>query len=242
MALIKCSECGKEISDKAKVCSNCGTKIKNKENKLPIIICGCIIFVLAIIIILLVITLNTGDNSISSNKANSKTNENVEEKSDGKEGKGFEEDKTETISISKNERITLDGKCEFSITGYTINSVIEPPNPVDYYTYFEADSGNTLVDVKMNIKNLGSSGVSQNTILNSVKIIYDNQYEYSCAFVTEKDNGGDLNNYTTLYNIEPLEELSYHMIAQVPAEVESNPKSIKSIISVNGKEYKCILR
>ena len=31
MALIKCEECGKEISDKAKVCVNCGCPITNKK-------------------------------------------------------------------------------------------------------------------------------------------------------------------------------------------------------------------
>ena len=31
MSLIKCSECGKEISDKAKVCPNCGAPIKEGE-------------------------------------------------------------------------------------------------------------------------------------------------------------------------------------------------------------------
>ena len=30
MALIKCNECGKEISDKAKVCPNCGNPISTK--------------------------------------------------------------------------------------------------------------------------------------------------------------------------------------------------------------------
>lgn len=36
MALIKCSECGKEISDKAKTCSNCGCpnySIRNYTNE-----------------------------------------------------------------------------------------------------------------------------------------------------------------------------------------------------------------
>lgn len=40
MALIKCSECGKEISDKAEICVNCGNPIqkiykeeKNKQRK-----------------------------------------------------------------------------------------------------------------------------------------------------------------------------------------------------------------
>lgn len=38
MAMIKCPECGKEISDKAKVCPNCGVKIKGKNNIILIII------------------------------------------------------------------------------------------------------------------------------------------------------------------------------------------------------------
>ena len=32
MALIKCPECGKEISDKAEICVNCGIKISNIDN------------------------------------------------------------------------------------------------------------------------------------------------------------------------------------------------------------------
>lgn len=36
MALIKCSECGKDISDKAKHCVHCGNKILNDEQKLKI--------------------------------------------------------------------------------------------------------------------------------------------------------------------------------------------------------------
>lgn len=31
MVLIKCTECGKEISDKANVCSNCGCPIERQN-------------------------------------------------------------------------------------------------------------------------------------------------------------------------------------------------------------------
>lgn len=31
MALIKCPECGKEISDEAKICPNCGAKSEQKR-------------------------------------------------------------------------------------------------------------------------------------------------------------------------------------------------------------------
>lgn len=48
MALIKCPECNKEISDTAKRCPNCGYKfpIKNKKN-----ICIIILVIIAIVII-----------------------------------------------------------------------------------------------------------------------------------------------------------------------------------------------
>ena len=33
MALIKCSECGKEISDKAPACPNCGMPLRSKDRR-----------------------------------------------------------------------------------------------------------------------------------------------------------------------------------------------------------------
>lgn len=58
MALIKCSECGREISDKASVCMNCGNPIENNEciteNKVEkydiISLCGFIISLIAIFV------------------------------------------------------------------------------------------------------------------------------------------------------------------------------------------------
>lgn len=37
MALIKCPECGKEVSDKAKVCIQCGCKLHKEQSVLGII-------------------------------------------------------------------------------------------------------------------------------------------------------------------------------------------------------------
>lgn len=54
MALIKCNECGKEISDTATICPNCGVKTENAMNrsrktKSNIIIATCIIMIIAIV-------------------------------------------------------------------------------------------------------------------------------------------------------------------------------------------------
>lgn len=59
MALIKCPECGKEVSDKAEMCPNCGYKIassiNNKKgkrmNKLLFLILGMVIIVMILVII-----------------------------------------------------------------------------------------------------------------------------------------------------------------------------------------------
>ena len=55
MALIKCSECGKEISDKATACPNCGNTISkhtyNKELRAAKRVAIFIIVVLAIILV-----------------------------------------------------------------------------------------------------------------------------------------------------------------------------------------------
>lgn len=55
MALIKCPECGKEISDTAKVCPHCGYKqkkldiAKHKKISTSILIIGMLLFVVAIL-------------------------------------------------------------------------------------------------------------------------------------------------------------------------------------------------
>ena len=43
MALIKCKECGKEVSDKAETCPNCGCKIEKKKIEAPLMEVFCFI-------------------------------------------------------------------------------------------------------------------------------------------------------------------------------------------------------
>lgn len=58
MALIECPECGKEISDTADVCVNCGYLIKTKRKynkKLLISIVACIVLAVVVVIVVSVI-------------------------------------------------------------------------------------------------------------------------------------------------------------------------------------------
>lgn len=51
MALIKCKECGKEISDNAKQCPHCGVELKKDTTTLKIIVISIITMILTIFII-----------------------------------------------------------------------------------------------------------------------------------------------------------------------------------------------
>ncbi len=57
MALIKCRECGKEISDKAESCPNCGYRIHKKESKSNTMKTGSIISLVACSILLCIVFL-----------------------------------------------------------------------------------------------------------------------------------------------------------------------------------------
>lgn len=63
MALIKCSECGKEISDKAKMCVNCGAKTKNNNRIILSLIIGVAILLVAVLVYFLMF--NNNENKMS---------------------------------------------------------------------------------------------------------------------------------------------------------------------------------
>lgn len=251
MALINCPECGKEMSDSAAACPNCGCPNPNNKttNKIiiPVLIAIIVVLVIAIIVVLLPNKKNKTVRIQDTETAESVTEKAESDSMAALESEvneletGFSEDKVERTTITKDQVVTVENKCEFAVKGYTINSIIEPPHASGYYSYYEADAGNVYVDIKMDIKNLNNVAVDQDEILDSVKCIYDNNYEYNCFFVTEEDNGSNFQ-YTSIYDIKPLTSLSYHMLASVPEEIKNNSKPLYVLISVDGKEYKCVLR
>ena len=225
MALINCPECSNQVSDKAKSCPKCGYRIaKKKVDKKVIVICLAVLFAFVLVG---VIYIGLGSKINNSN---------------GNRGKGFDEDKTKVIRLYKDSAVTTD-TCMFTLRGYTINTRIEPQNYSGgyYYHYFEASSGNIFVDVRFDIKNLTTKDIKQNSVVKSVKLIYDNEYEYRCSCVTV-DKDGDFESYTSLYSINPLETLEYHMMAEVPMEIKTSSRSLVVRVEVDNKVYECTLR
>lgn len=197
-------------------------KLKEKSKYLFV----AIIVILVIIIIALVVNKKDNKATITSND---KVTTDTISKNDNKDNK-------ESKEITLEDKVTIDNYCEFSINKSIISKTINPVNPSGYYHYLNSDDGKTLVGLELKIKSLKNEAVLQNSII-SGKIVYDNNYEYVCTISTEEADGTDIETFTNLYNIEPLETLKYFLVSEVSEEIVDSGKPIKAIINVNGNSY-----
>lgn len=197
-------------------------KLKGKSKYLFV----AIIVILVIIIIALVVNKKDNKATITSNN---KVATDTITKNDNKDNK-------ESKEITLDDKVTIDNYCEFSINKSIISKTINPVNPSSYYHYLNSNDGKILVGLELKVKSLKNEAVLQNSII-SGKIIYDNNYEYVCTVSTEEADGTDIETFTNLYNIEPLETLKYFLISEVSEEIVDSGKPIKAIITVNGNSY-----
>lgn len=197
-------------------------KLKGKSKYLFV----AIIVILVIIIIALVVNKNDDKTSITSND---KVATDTISKNDDKIN-------NESKEITLDDKVTIDNYCEFSINKSIISKTVNPANPASYYHYLDSADGKILVGLELKVKSLKNEAVLQNSII-SGKLIYDDNYEYVCTVSTEKADGTDIETFTNLYNIEPLETLKYFLISEVSEEIVDSGKPIKAIITVNGNSY-----
>lgn len=207
--------------------------MENKENKNKIII-GIVIVVVVAIIIGAIVYTNTKNSTntqstVSSMEEDKKENESI--------SKIDNSNKPKETEITLEDKITIDNFCEFNITGTSFSKDITPSNPTGYYRYLEGkDDSQKYFELTMNVKNLNNSEVKQDSLL-SVKLTYDNNYEYNCALVTEDASGEELETFPNLYNIGPLKSLKYRFVVEVPKELETDGKPLKATITSNGNTY-----
>ncbi len=204
--------------------------IKKGKDKNKFIIIGIIIAVVIIVGGIIIFNSKKAQGTSIKTGVTSKDNS-------GSISKVEEKQKNLGQEITTEDKITIDNYCEFNITGTTFAKDILPSNPTDYYTYLQGkDDSQKYCEITMNVKNLKTSAVKQDSLL-SVKLKYDNNYEYNCMLVTEDASGEKLETYPSLYSIEPLKSLKYRFVADVPKEVETDGKPLQAIITVNGNTY-----
>lgn len=131
-----------------------------------------------------------------------------------------EEEKKEAEVIEKGKEIIIEDVCSFTVLGDGFEDSTEE------------DEVTCLVDVSL--KSLKKEAVTCDTLIEA-KIIYDNDYEYYAFGFSE----GDMLDYIV---IEPLKKQEFSFKASLPLELKEDEKSLKAIITVDGKDYEYIIR
>ncbi len=134
------------------------------------------------------------------------------------------------------ETAIIEDKCEITVKSTNFTNEVVPPNPTSYYLYYEVkNEGNIFLDVIIDYKNLEATDKFADEAC-SVKIKYDDKYEY-LSFSTIEESGGSDFAYANITSISPLTIGTLHYIAEVPLEVQNSDKSVVALITAQGKEY-----
>jgi len=130
---------------------------------------------------------------------------------------------------------------ELTLKSTSFEKKVTPPKASGYYTYYEVKNNDKVyVHVSIAFKNLMTIGKSADEAL-SVRLIYDNKYEYS-GFSFVEDNGGADFTYSNITTISPLTSKNLHYLVEVPAEVQNGTGEVAIIVNVNGEKYKYQVR
>ncbi|MFR5857287.1 MAG: zinc ribbon domain-containing protein [Bacilli bacterium] len=148
MSLIKCKECGKEISDSAKSCPECGFVYKKEHSTIKtIIICICTIVVIFLVLLIIVLFPEISDSIKEKNAVNKIVGE-------------YEIVNTSNESIVKKISITKDNTLYICNQGYMPSEIKD-----GYYYIYEEDNKQYVITTS---KTLGND--SNEYIL----LLYDN--------------------------------------------------------------------
>ncbi|MFC3800893.1 hypothetical protein [Cohnella sp. GCM10012308] len=137
--------------------------------------------------------------------------------------------------------LTVADFAEITLTKAAFTSKVVPSNPGSYYSYYEVkEAGNIYLDTVLKVKSLLTSEKESDEFA-SVKIKYDDKYEYDSFAVIEESGGSDLT-YSSITDIEPLKTGTLHFIAELPKEASKDTKSIKVMVTMQGKDYTYTMR
>jgi hypothetical protein len=139
--------------------------------------------------------------------------------------------------LKKDTALVKEDFAELTLTGASFAKKVAPPKASGFYTYYEVKSNNKVyAHVSIAFKNLMTIGKSASEAL-SVKLIYDNKYEYSGFSFVEDDGGKDFT-YSNITTIDPLTSKNLHYLVDVPSEVQDSSGEVAIIVNVNGEKYK----
>ena len=109
---------------------------------------------------------------------------------------------------------------ELTVNDVYFDAALYPPHASGYYHYFEAADGKTYLIISCSVKNLKGTDLKYDSIA-GVSCVYNEKYRYDSLVVIEEDGGADLNNFTNMYSISPLDSGNLYYLIEMPQEVET---------------------
>lgn len=233
MSLIRCPECGKEVSDQAPVCPGCGKPLANHNNgnvakskKKR----GCLTFFLVIVFILVgigALVAIFGQKNIKTNTKTSSTklsviNESVPEsntqgESDGRTTKG-------TSGVI--------GDLELKVNEVAETDSINVGNG---YLVYKPDSGKYAL-VNVTIKN--NSKQSESLLLNYFKLIGPDGAEYVGTIIVGADD-----KFISVDSINPNLDITGNLAFEIPKDLDPSECILKySDFSLTSGSYEFLLK
>ncbi len=148
------------------------------------------------------------------------------------------EDKTPVIAIGEVQ--TVSDVCEFYVDYVNMSKSVLPPQPGDWYSYYEAENGKIYVDVCVSYKNLETGDAAADEVVGGV-LTYGGKYEYTGFSIIEKESRSDFT-YTNITSIAPLSTEYVHYLFELPEEAETSGMAMEIKLFVGGEKYKLIFR
>lgn len=227
MGLIKCTECGKEISDKATTCPNCGCPVNstagttpppmqqampNMQTQAPVKRKkghGCLITILVFVGIIVFFAII---GSVVSKNGTSDANSNDAQQ----QVEATEATETSGTSIAFGEEGEIAKEVMLKVNEVTETDSISAANGMMSYT---PDSGKYAV-VNVTISN--NSKKSQNLLLNYFKLVGPDEAEYVATIVAIADD-----KFITVDTINPNLDITGNLLFEIPNELSAQDCKLK---------------
>ena len=140
--------------------------------------------------------------------------------------------------LTRNSPLNISDYGRLTVTGANFRDRVDPPSKGNktFTSYYEVeDPKMTYAHLIMSFYNSTGKGKDADKVA-TVKVIYDNNYEYRCFSTIEEDNGTDFT-YTNITDIDPLTTGVIHYLCTVPDEVGSSGKPVVFVVNFNGTNY-----
>jgi len=227
MGMIKCPECGKEISDMAQSCPNCGRplyqqnqqnqkntqnmvnspRVKKKSN-------GCLIAVLCsigIIVLIGIVAGTSGKKTDNSENGTSQKESQEEQEEQNTQGEG---------KSNKNVAMGEEGEIGKSLL-LKVNEVTETESisAANGMLSYKPKSGKYVV---INVTISNESKNSQRLLLNYFKLVGPDEAKYVSTIITGADE-----NFITIDTVNPNLSITGNLVFEIPTELSAQDCVLK---------------